>query len=347
MELARRSLQDGMRSASALTSPGAVRDYLRLAISGREHEVFVCLWLDAQHRVIASEELFRGTLTQTSVYPREIVKAGLRANAAAVIFAQSHRKFPTYLILRTLFRRNLITYPQFYPLPLPRSEPWLLDRWPRHRRLAVVTWGPICCQKSFDWRASCGTTEECSRFGPWQRAWQLSAASSQSGPASTRRACFPHGSRPRRGGGGSSCLRYGLFIRSPIGCSSTKRQDWQSTSGPIDGTTGVPGGLRFVILAALCSNSARSITSGSGTLQANSYSRTVSGWHVLEGFLILFRCARCNRSTECSRPWMVSTSSFLPIPLIVKKLQSSSFSTSTASRWAPTRKRTARNVSAS
>jgi DNA repair protein RadC len=90
MELARRSLRDGMREASALTSPGAVRDYLRLAIAGREHEVFVCLWLDAQHRVLACEELFRGTLTQTSVYPREIVKAALRANAAAVIFAHNH-----------------------------------------------------------------------------------------------------------------------------------------------------------------------------------------------------------------------------------------------------------------
>jgi DNA repair protein RadC len=90
MELARRSLQDGMRSSSALTSPGAVRDYLRLSISSREHEVFVCLWLDAQHRVISFDELFRGTLTQTSVYPREIVKAGLKVNAAAVIFAHNH-----------------------------------------------------------------------------------------------------------------------------------------------------------------------------------------------------------------------------------------------------------------
>jgi len=90
MELARRSLKDGMRSANALTSPGTVRDYLRLAIADRQHEVFVCLWLDAQHRVIACEELFRGTLTQTSVYPREIVKAGLKANAAAVIFAHNH-----------------------------------------------------------------------------------------------------------------------------------------------------------------------------------------------------------------------------------------------------------------
>ena len=90
MELARRSLRDDLHAASALTSPGAVRDYLRLAIAGLEHEVFVCLWLDAQHRVIACEEAFRGTLTQTSVYPREIVKAALRSNAAAVIFAHNH-----------------------------------------------------------------------------------------------------------------------------------------------------------------------------------------------------------------------------------------------------------------
>jgi len=90
IELARRSLKDGMRSTNALTSPGAVRDYLRLAIARHEHEVFVCLWLDAQHRVISFDELFRGTLTQTSVYPREIVKAGLKANAAAVIFAHNH-----------------------------------------------------------------------------------------------------------------------------------------------------------------------------------------------------------------------------------------------------------------
>ena len=89
-ELVLRSLQEDMRAGNALTSPGAVRDYLRLAISGREHEVFVCLWLDAQHRVLAAEELFRGTLTQTSVYPREVVKAALRANAAAVIFAHNH-----------------------------------------------------------------------------------------------------------------------------------------------------------------------------------------------------------------------------------------------------------------
>jgi len=90
LELSRRSLGAEMRTRSALTSPQAVRDYLRLALGGREHEVFVAIFLDAQHRVISVEELFRGTLTQTSVYPREIVKAALRANAAATIFAHNH-----------------------------------------------------------------------------------------------------------------------------------------------------------------------------------------------------------------------------------------------------------------
>lgn len=90
IELARRSLVEAARTRSALTSPGAVRDYLRLALGARQHEVFVCIWLDAQHRVVLCEEAFRGTLTQTSVYPREIVKSALAANAAAVIFAHNH-----------------------------------------------------------------------------------------------------------------------------------------------------------------------------------------------------------------------------------------------------------------
>ena len=90
MELARRSIEGGLKETSALTSPAAVRDFLRMTLGRQPHEVFVCLWLDAQHRVLACEESFRGTLTQTSVYPREIVKAGLRRNAAAVIFAHNH-----------------------------------------------------------------------------------------------------------------------------------------------------------------------------------------------------------------------------------------------------------------
>lgn len=90
LELARRALKEQLSSRDALSSPHAVSDYLRLALAGREHEVFVALLLDAQHRVIACEELFRGTLTQTSVYPREVVKCALRRNAAAVIFAHNH-----------------------------------------------------------------------------------------------------------------------------------------------------------------------------------------------------------------------------------------------------------------
>ncbi len=90
LELARRALREDLSSRDALSSPRAVRDYLRLVLSGREHEIFVVLLLDAQHRVIATEELFRGTLTQTSVYPREVVKCALRHNCAAVIFAHNH-----------------------------------------------------------------------------------------------------------------------------------------------------------------------------------------------------------------------------------------------------------------
>jgi DNA repair protein RadC len=90
LELARRSIEEGLKKDPVLTSPGAVRDYLKLTLGSRPHEVFVCIWLDAQHRVIGCDEVFRGTLTQTSVYPREIVKAALAANAAAVIFAHNH-----------------------------------------------------------------------------------------------------------------------------------------------------------------------------------------------------------------------------------------------------------------
>jgi DNA repair protein RadC len=90
LELSRRALREEISARDVLSSPRAVRDYLRLVFAGRQHEVFVVLLLDAQHRVIACEELFRGTLTQTSVYPREVVKCALRHNAAAVIFAHNH-----------------------------------------------------------------------------------------------------------------------------------------------------------------------------------------------------------------------------------------------------------------
>jgi len=89
-ELVRRMLAEEMRRESVLSSPSAARDYLRLLFRGRDYEAFLVLFLDAQHRVLASEELFRGTLSQTSVYPREIVKRALANNCAAVVFAHNH-----------------------------------------------------------------------------------------------------------------------------------------------------------------------------------------------------------------------------------------------------------------
>jgi DNA repair protein RadC len=90
LEMARRALREKLANGVALNSPQAVRDYLRLRLQALEHEVFVGVFLDAQNRLLAIEELFRGTLTQTSVYPREIVKCALSHNAAAVIFAHNH-----------------------------------------------------------------------------------------------------------------------------------------------------------------------------------------------------------------------------------------------------------------
>jgi DNA repair protein RadC len=89
-ELARRALSQEMSVRDTLSSPGKVRDWLRLRLASRPHEVFVALWLDAQNRLLKAEELFTGTLTQTSVYPREVVKAALANNAAAVILAHNH-----------------------------------------------------------------------------------------------------------------------------------------------------------------------------------------------------------------------------------------------------------------
>ena len=77
-------------NAIACSSPNAVADYLRLRVGGLEHEVFGVLWLDAQNCLIEAEELFRGTLTQTSVYPREVVKAALAKNAGAAILYHNH-----------------------------------------------------------------------------------------------------------------------------------------------------------------------------------------------------------------------------------------------------------------
>lgn len=89
-ELARRALAQEMSVRDTFSSPGQVRDWLRLKLATRQNEVFMALWLDAQNRLLKAEELFAGTLTQTSVYPREVVKKALGHNAAAVILAHNH-----------------------------------------------------------------------------------------------------------------------------------------------------------------------------------------------------------------------------------------------------------------
>ena len=90
LELARRSLREDIQARDLLGSPGAVRDWLRLKLSTLPYEVFAALWLDSQNRLIEYDELFRGTLTQTSVYPREVVKQALLRNAGAVVLVHNH-----------------------------------------------------------------------------------------------------------------------------------------------------------------------------------------------------------------------------------------------------------------
>ncbi|OGB00765.1 MAG: DNA repair protein [Burkholderiales bacterium RIFCSPHIGHO2_12_FULL_69_20] len=87
---ARRVLSQRVRRGATMSSPQAVKDYLRLEIGALEHEVFCVLFLDTQHRIIALQQMFRGTVTQTTVYPREVVKAALGCNAAAVLLAHNH-----------------------------------------------------------------------------------------------------------------------------------------------------------------------------------------------------------------------------------------------------------------
>ena len=90
LQHARRVLSHRVRRGATMSSPQAVKDYLRVQIGALEHEVFTVIFLDAQHRLIALKEMFRGTVTQTSVYPREVVKESLALNAAAVILAHNH-----------------------------------------------------------------------------------------------------------------------------------------------------------------------------------------------------------------------------------------------------------------
>lgn len=90
MEIARRALAETLRAQDCMSCPAAIRDWLRLTYANNERESFMLITLDAQNRVLKSHMLFYGTLTQTSVYPREVVKQSLADNAAAVVFAHNH-----------------------------------------------------------------------------------------------------------------------------------------------------------------------------------------------------------------------------------------------------------------
>jgi DNA repair protein RadC len=90
LELARRALAERLREREVFGSPDAVKHYLQLHLGRRSHEVFAVMFLDSQNRLLALEELFRGTLTQTSVYPREVVLHALQQQAAAVVLAHNH-----------------------------------------------------------------------------------------------------------------------------------------------------------------------------------------------------------------------------------------------------------------
>ncbi len=90
MELARRSLQRELSVRPVFDAPQRVKDYLRMQIGGRSHEVFVVMFLDAKSQLIQLEEMFRGTLTHTAVYPREVVKRALELGAAGVVLAHNH-----------------------------------------------------------------------------------------------------------------------------------------------------------------------------------------------------------------------------------------------------------------
>ncbi len=90
LELARRALAEQLQCDTILNTPILVKQYLQLLLKSKKHEAFLVLFLDARNHLIIAEELFRGTLTRASVYPREVVKAALSHNAASVILAHNH-----------------------------------------------------------------------------------------------------------------------------------------------------------------------------------------------------------------------------------------------------------------
>ncbi len=93
--------QSAVYCTEAVSTPGAIRAYLKLKLAALEHEEFHAIWIDAQNHVIAFDRMFTGTLTQTSVYPREVIKAALKHNASAVVFSHNHPSGPPPQAWRT------------------------------------------------------------------------------------------------------------------------------------------------------------------------------------------------------------------------------------------------------
>lgn len=90
LELARRAMAEQLKECTVFADPNTIKHYLKLHLAARSYEVFAVIFLDAQNRLLVMEEMFRGTLTQTSVYPREVVLHALQHKAAAVVLAHNH-----------------------------------------------------------------------------------------------------------------------------------------------------------------------------------------------------------------------------------------------------------------
>jgi len=117
LEMGRRHLEEVLRREDVITSPQATRQYLASRLREYGHEVFACLFLDNQHRVLVYEELFTGTIDGASVYPREVVKRALNVNCAAVIFAHSHRFYMKALPAVACGDSESTAYSQIYSRP--------------------------------------------------------------------------------------------------------------------------------------------------------------------------------------------------------------------------------------
>jgi len=114
LEMSRRALAEELKCNDVLNSPQSVRNFLRLSLARKPHEVFLGIFLDTRNQIIASEELASGTLTETSVYPREVIKRTLYHNAASVIFAHNHpsgKMDPSHadLMLTEILKKALAT----------------------------------------------------------------------------------------------------------------------------------------------------------------------------------------------------------------------------------------------